>query len=105
MPEWSPSPISLTMRAKSLRKEEKRLVFIFDDTHLAQPLIDAKASLEQVAAEVFGTPIGILVETSTPSQGGGRRAEDSAPGSPLRDDPVVKAFAKHLGGEIVKEKR
>jgi hypothetical protein len=25
--------------------------------------------------------------------------------SPLRDDPVVKAFAKHLGGEVVREKR
>jgi aryl-alcohol dehydrogenase-like predicted oxidoreductase len=39
------------------------------------------------------------------AQGGGRRAEDNAPGSPMRDDPVVKAFAKHLGGELVKEKR
>jgi DNA polymerase-3 subunit gamma/tau len=91
--------------AKSMRKEEKRLVFIFDDQHLAQPLIDAKASLEQVAAEVYGAPTGVLIETSTTTQGGGRRAEDNPPASPLRDDPVVKAFAKHLGGEIVKEKR
>src|SRR5687768_3343956 len=91
--------------AKSMRKEEKRLVFVFDDQHLAQPLIDANAALEQVAAEVYGRATGVLIETSSPAQGGNRRAEDNAPASPLRDDPVLKAFAKHLGGEIVKEKR
>ncbi|MGZ8869171.1 MAG: DNA polymerase III subunit gamma/tau [Thermoanaerobaculia bacterium] len=91
--------------AKSMRKEEKRLVFIFDDQHLAQPLLDAQESLEQVAAEVYGAPTGVLIETATTAQSGSRRTEDNAPASPLRDDPVFKAFAKHLGGEIVKEKR
>jgi DNA polymerase III subunit gamma/tau len=91
--------------AKSMRKEEKRLVFVFDDQHLAQPLIDANAALEQVAAEVYGSATGVLIETSAPAQSGNRRADDNAPPSPLRDDPVLKAFAKHLGGEIVKEKR
>ena len=91
--------------AKSMRKEEKRLVFVFDDQHLAQPLIDANAALEQVAAEVYGGATGVLIETSVPAQGGNRRADDNPPASPLRDDPVLKAFAKHLGGEIVKEKR
>jgi DNA polymerase-3 subunit gamma/tau len=46
--------------AKSMRKEETRLVFVFDDQHLAQPLIDAKGALEQVAADVYGTPTAVL---------------------------------------------
>ena len=87
-----------------MRKVENRLVFIFDDLHLAQPLIDAKASLEQAAAAVYGAPTDVVIETATQTSSSGRRAEENAP-APLRDDPVVKAFAKHLGGEIVKEKR
>ncbi|HEX6178474.1 MAG TPA: hypothetical protein VF057_08940, partial [Thermoanaerobaculia bacterium] len=88
--------------AKSMRKEATRLVFIFDDHHLAQPLIDAKQSLEAAAADVYGAPTGVLIETAAQEPQTGRRAEDK---SPLREDPVLKAFAKHLGGEIVKEKR
>ncbi|HUP48937.1 MAG TPA: DNA polymerase III subunit gamma/tau [Thermoanaerobaculia bacterium] len=88
--------------AKSIRKEENRLVFVFDDPHLAQPLLDARADLEQGASDVYGAPTAVLIETASQPQAAGRRAEET---SPLRDDPVVKAFAKHLGGEIVKEKR
>ena len=66
--------------------------------------IDAKASLEQAAADVYGAPTQVVIETAAQTAGSGRRAADNEP-APLRDDPVVKAFAKHLGGEIVKEKR
>ncbi|HUP44820.1 MAG TPA: DNA polymerase III subunit gamma/tau [Thermoanaerobaculia bacterium] len=90
--------------AKSIRKTDDRLVLVFDDPHLAQPLIDAKPSLEQVAAETYGAATNVEIEIAAQSQGGGRRAEDKA-AAPLRDDPVVQAFAKHLGGEVVKEKR
>ncbi|HEU4521605.1 MAG TPA: DNA polymerase III subunit gamma/tau, partial [Thermoanaerobaculia bacterium] len=90
--------------AKSIRKVEGKLVFVFDDPHLAAPLADSKQALEQVAASVYGAPTAVHIETASQQPAGGRRAEDKAE-SPLREDPVVKAFAKHLGGEIVKEKR
>ena len=89
--------------AKSMRKDGNRVVFIFDDAHFAQPLIDAKQTLEQIAADVYGQPTQLVVETSSAPVNEGRRAEDKP--SALRDDPVVKAFAKHLGGEIVDTSR
>jgi DNA polymerase III subunit gamma/tau len=89
--------------AKTSRKEGNRVIWTFDDLHFAQPLIDAKPTLEELAKEVYGAPTQIVIETGTEQPQGGRRAEDKP--SPLREDPVVKAFAKHLGGEVVKEKR
>jgi DNA polymerase-3 subunit gamma/tau len=89
--------------AKSMRKDGNRVVFIFDDAHFAQPLIDAKATIEEIAADVFGGPTQLIVETATQQQKEGRVAEDKP--SALRDDPVVKAFAKHLGGEIVEPRK
>ena len=86
-----------------MRKDGNRVVFIFDDAHFAQPLIDAKATIEEIAADVFGGPTQLIVETSTQQQKEGRVAEDKP--SALRDDPVVKAFAKHLGGEIVEPRK
>jgi DNA polymerase-3 subunit gamma/tau len=88
--------------ARSIRKETNRLVFVFDDPHLAQPLLDARESLEQAAADVYGGPTSVLIETASQEPQRGRRADDQ---SSLGDDPVLKAFAKHLGGEVVKEKR
>jgi DNA polymerase III subunit gamma/tau len=89
--------------AKSMRKDGSRVVFIFDDAHFAQPLIDAKQTIEEIAADVFGGPIQLIVETSTQETKEGRRADEKP--SALRDDPVVKAFAKHLGGEIVDSRK
>jgi DNA polymerase-3 subunit gamma/tau len=90
--------------AKSFAKEGNRIVWTFDDSDLAQPLIDARASLEQLAAEMFGTRVEVVIETDggeTPAPG--RRTEDKP--SQLREDPVLRSFQKHLGGELVKEKR
>ena len=89
--------------AKSARKDGDRVIWTFEDPHFAQPLIDAKPTLEEIAKEVYGRPTQISIEIVTDTPAGGRRAEDKP--SPLREDPVVKAFAKHLGGEVVKEKR
>ena len=86
-----------------MRKDGSRVVFIFDDAHFAQPLIDAKQTIEEIAADVFGGPIQLIVETSTQETKEGRRVEEKP--SALRDDPVVKAFAKHLGGEIVDSRK
>ncbi|HJQ40668.1 MAG TPA: DNA polymerase III subunit gamma/tau [Thermoanaerobaculia bacterium] len=87
--------------AKSFVKEGNRIVWTFDDRDRAQPLIDERKSLEQLAADVYGTAVEISIETE--SEKPGRRAEDKP--SPLRDDPVLQSFQKHLGGELLKEKR
>ena len=59
---------------------------------------DAKQSLEQIAAEVFGAPTSIEVAVADESP---REATQS----PLRDDPIMQAFKKHLGGEIVEARK
>ena len=89
--------------AKRTAKEGNRLILTFDDPHLAEPLVDAKAALEQLAAEVYGAPTQLVIETASDRPAEGRRAEDKP--SPLRDDPVVSAFRKHLGGEIVDSRK
>jgi len=91
--------------AKTTRKDGNRVIWTFDDAHYAQPLIDAKQTLEQIAAEVYGAPTQIIIETSNAGseKAGGQREDNDS--SSLRDDPVLRAFAKHLGGEVVKEKR
>jgi hypothetical protein len=60
--------------------------------------MNAKAGLENVAGEMFGAPITIEVATA-------EAAPREAKQSPLRDDPIVQAFKKHLGGEIVETRR
>jgi DNA polymerase-3 subunit gamma/tau len=86
--------------AKGSRVEANKVVWTFEDPHFAQPLVDAKDTLEQIAADVYGRPMQVIIETA---ESGRAKREEAA--SPLRDDPVVKAFAKHLGGEVVREKR
>jgi len=88
--------------AKSFVKEGNRIIWTFDDRDLAQPLLDERPSLEKLASEIYGTPIEVTIETGG-EKPNGRRAEDKP--SPLRDDPVVRSFQKHLGGELFKEKR
>lgn len=85
--------------AKSIRKDGSKIVLIFDDAHFAQPLTDAKQTLEQIGADVYGGAVQIIIETAAQQPQEGRRAEDKP--SAMRDDPVLKAFAKHLGGEVV----
>ncbi|HSP33026.1 MAG TPA: DNA polymerase III subunit gamma/tau [Thermoanaerobaculia bacterium] len=81
--------------AKSSRTEGNQLVYVFEDEHFAQPLIDAKQTLDELAR-----PMEVVIEI-----GASPAAAKKEEGGTLRDDPVVKAFAKHLGGEVVREKR
>jgi DNA polymerase-3 subunit gamma/tau len=90
--------------ATSGRKEGNRIIWTFDDSTYADYVNDAKATLEQLAAELYGEKMTIetkLEGAAQPQQG--RRAEEKP--SALREDPVVKAFQKHLGGEIVESRR
>ncbi|HEX8170049.1 MAG TPA: DNA polymerase III subunit gamma/tau [Thermoanaerobaculia bacterium] len=87
--------------ATSARKDGTRVVLQFDDAAMGQIVADEKTSLEKIAAEVYGAPTQVIIESGSSEPGSGRRAEDRP--SPMQDDPVLSAFRKHLGGELVKE--
>ncbi len=86
--------------AKSSRREADRLVFTFDAPISADAVNDAKETLEPIAAEVFGAPVKI--EATLEESASAAAAEK---GPTLRDDPVVRAFQKHLGADIVETRR
>lgn len=83
-------------------KDGAVVVLTFRDRDLAQPLIDEKAALDQIASDVYGTPTQVRVEMES-ERVAATRSEEKA--SPLRDDPVISAFRKHLGGEIVEPRK
>jgi DNA polymerase-3 subunit gamma/tau len=87
--------------AKSRKRDGNKLLLTFADSFTANQVTDARASLEEIAAEVFGEAMTIDVRTDSPAAG------TSAPksSSPLRDDPIVQAFQKHLGADIVESRK
>jgi DNA polymerase-3 subunit gamma/tau len=85
--------------AKSRRRDGNRLLLTFNDSFTADQVSGARATLEQLAAEVFGETMSIDVQLDTPA------AADAKSSSPLRDDPVVQAFQKHLGADLVESRK
>jgi DNA polymerase-3 subunit gamma/tau len=81
-----------------------RITFELGDAFAVDAVSDARATIEQIASELYGERITVdaKLQEAEPAPGG-RRAEDKP--SPLRDDPVLSAFRKHLGGELVKESK
>jgi DNA polymerase-3 subunit gamma/tau len=88
--------------ATSAAKEANKIVWTFDDPTYIDYVNDAKSTIEQLATEVFGEKT--MVEAKLDKAGPTGRREDDKP-SALREDPIVKAFQKHLGGEIVESRR
>jgi len=87
-----------------MEREGNRITFVFDDAFHADSVADAKDAIAAIASEMMGEKI--LIDTKVAAADAapaGRRAEDKP--APLRDDPVLSSFRKHLGGELVKEKR
>ena len=82
--------------AKSTRKDNV-ISFIFTDTYSADAVTDAHEALEKIAREVYGAPTSIVVQTEAKTA-----PKEEAP---LREDPILKAFQKHLGGEVVESRR
>ena len=94
------------LAAATMERTGNRLVFSFEDSFQADTVSDAKDAIAQIASEMFGEKMTVetrVASAETAPQPTGRRADDKP--APLRDDPVVSAFRKHLGGELVKEKR
>ena len=88
--------------AKSRRREGGKLVLEFNDSFTAEQITGAKQALEQIAAEVFGEPVSISVQTESEA---GAAAPAAKASSPLRDDPVIQAFQKHLGADLVETRK
>ena len=76
-------------------KRDNDISFIFNDTYSADAVTDAREALESIAKDVFGAPVKISVETTAPA----------VKEKPVKEDPVLKAFQKHLGGEVVETRR
>lgn len=88
----------------TMERNGNRIVFTFEDSFQADSVSDAKDAIAQIASEMYGEKIIIETRVGAPEpQAQTRRAEDKP--TPLRDDPVLSSFRKHLGGELVKEKR
>ncbi len=87
-----------------VQKNGNRITLSFADKFAADTVGDAKDSLEEVAAQVYGEKTTVDIKIQQPdAPDATRRAEDKP--SSLRDDPVLSAFRKHLGGELVKENK
>jgi hypothetical protein len=86
--------------AKSRRRDGSRLLLTFGDSFTAEQVSGALPALEQLAAEVFGEPVSIDVQLDNPAS-----AAPASKSSPLRDDPVVQAFQKHLGADLVESRK
>ncbi|HEX3068199.1 MAG TPA: DNA polymerase III subunit gamma/tau [Thermoanaerobaculia bacterium] len=87
--------------AKSRRRDGNRLLLTFGDSFTAEQITGAKPTLEQLAAEVFGEAVSIDVQLDNPAAA----AAPPSKSSPLRDDPVVQAFQKHLGADLVESRK
>ena len=90
------------LETAQLQKNGNRVTVTFTDSFAADAITDAKDSLAEIASEVYGEKIAIDIKVDKP-EAAARRAEDKP--SALRDDPVLSAFRKHLGGELVKENK
>jgi DNA polymerase-3 subunit gamma/tau len=86
--------------AKSRRRDGNKLLLTFGDSFTAEQVTGAREALEQLAAEVFGEPVSIDVQLDNPEA-----ARPATTSSPLRDDPVVQAFQKHLGADLVESRK
>ncbi|HEV7238479.1 MAG TPA: hypothetical protein VGQ36_04500, partial [Thermoanaerobaculia bacterium] len=89
------------LKDATLKKDGARIVFELGDSFAVDAVADARGVIEEIASQVYGESITVEAKLKDAEPPGERRAEDKA--APLRDDPVLSAFRKHLGGEIVKE--
>jgi DNA polymerase III gamma/tau subunit len=96
--------VATYLKDATVKKDGSRIVIELGDDFAADAVSDARASIEQIASELFGERVTIEAKLRDAEPAAtGRRAEDKP--SSLRDDPVLSSFRKHLGGELVKENK
>jgi DNA polymerase-3 subunit gamma/tau len=83
--------------ATTMRKSGDRVIFTFDDKFTAESVSDARQIIEEAAKEIYGGTVKLEVASGN--------APDKPAAAPAREDPVLKAFQKHLGGEVVETRR
>jgi DNA polymerase-3 subunit gamma/tau len=91
------------LESATIEKTGNRVVLTFTDKFAADSVSDAKESLAEVAHAVYGETVAVDIRVQQPEAGAARRAEDKP--AALRDDPVLSAFRKHLGADLVKENK
>jgi DNA polymerase-3 subunit gamma/tau len=84
------------LASAKVQKNDNKISFVFNDIYSAEAVTNACELLESIAKEVYGAPVTIAVETTAPAP---------AKEKPIKEDPVLKAFQKHLGGEVVETRR
>jgi hypothetical protein len=75
--------------------DEVIVKFPAGDSSFAEYLVEKKAALEIACAELAGRPLRVFVRTEEAPE----VVPPAAP--PIQDDPVLRSFQKHLGGEVV----
>ena len=86
-----------------IARDGARVVIELKDPFHVDEITTARATIEAIAAEFYGERVSVEAKLHEPERTPtGRRAEDKP--AQLRDDPVLSAFRKHLGGELVKER-
>ena len=90
------------MNIKQLMKQAQQMQDQMQ-RQMASIRVEGSAGGGMVKAEMSGEKIIIETRVAAAEATPARRSEDKP--APLRDDPVLSAFRKHLGGELVKEKR
>jgi len=92
-------------QAKSMRFEDDALLIDFDASHdfFVETLNerDQLSYLKEAASAELGRPATVKVRRAEPEKSEDRRR---SPVSALAEDPIVKAIARHLGGEIIPAK-
>lgn len=79
------------------------LEFAPENSFAAEYLADSEnlEPLEAIAAEVFGKKMSLRANLKSQPDAG----TSASPATARRDDPVIQAFAKHLGGEVVRPRK
>ena len=84
-------------QATASNKDGNEITWTFADQFSADSVTEAREAIEKIASEVFGEKTTVNAVTES------RRAEET-PASALKDDPVLRAFQKHLGADVVDSK-
>jgi len=83
----------------SMRSDGNKITFTFTDSFAADAVRDARAAIEPIVREVYGDAAQLEIDVQQ-DQKAAKEQQSS-----LRDDPVVNAFRKHLGGEVVESRK
>lgn len=88
--------------AKSQLVEGDTIRFVFDhENGIARDAIEQEASrveLERIASEVMGRPMQVTTELEEAPE-----TKPTPEQTALENDPVLREFARHLGGEVVRD--